>query len=391
MFDDRLGFSTHFDQGWSVSQVMPLIAASGAAWIRDDLNHNFTETSVGVYDITGLKPFWAAAKAAGLKTCAIIKSGGVAYTNAGFDGYDHTLMANYCGWLAGAATGILDVFEIVNEPNNITEFQGPVGFQALVTLTNACRTAVQSVNPAIPVIGLGEQGSEITSMLALNPVIDGLVYHPYDPGDNIPEHVYEPSFTTYLSWVSTLRSLTTVPLWETERNFSGGSEYEGAVWNARRYIMSLGIGVEHSFAYDFMDTSSQGFSDANLSPRQQYIVFQRIVKYFSPLTTQGAFNSIIPGATDFDVADSYSYLFSGTGVTMAAVWIGNFKPSAPPPTGTATIAFPVSNSVTSNAKVVDLVSGIELPLTSWRTTNSGGILSVFNFIVSDHPRLIIAQ
>jgi hypothetical protein len=241
------------------------------------------------------------------------------------------------------------------------------------------------------VIGLGEQGNEITAMLALNPSLDGIVYHPYDPGDNIPEHAFEPNFTTYLGWVSALRSLTNLPLWETERNFSGGSEYEGGVWNARRMIMQLGIGIDHSFAYDFMDTSSQGFLDANLSPRQQYIVFQRIIKYLSPLTSQGPFNSIIPGATDFDTTDSYSYLFSGTGATISAVWLGNFKPSAPPKPGTATIAFPVSNSVTRNAKVVDIVSGIELPLTSWRTTNSGGLLSVFNFIVDDHPRLIIAQ
>lgn len=388
-FDDRLGFSVHFDQNQSVSANMPIIAASGVQWIRDDFNHGLTEPSFGVYNVNGMKPFWAAAKALGLKTCAIIRSGGLQYNNVGLDAYDPTALSNYCAAMATSPN--IDAFEIVNEPNNVTQFTGTAGFQTLVTLTTACTAAIHSVNPATPVIGLGSQGNQILAMLALGPVMDGLVYHPYDPGDNIPEHVFEPSFTNYLTWVAAVRAATSLPIWETERNLSGGSEYVGAVWNARRIILSLGIGIEHSFIYDFQDSNSQGCFDLNLNPRQMYIVLQRIIKYLSPLTSNGAVQTIIPGSTDFDVADSYSYLFSSASTTVAAVWIGNFKATAPPKPGTATISFPVANSVTANAKVVDVVKGIELPLTSWSFSNTGGILSVFNFIVDDRPRLIIAQ
>ncbi len=341
--------------------------------------------------MTGIRSFWAAAKALGLKTCGIIKLG--KYYPIETSGYDPVLMANYCAWLAGLTPQVLDAFEIVNEPNNITYFKGLSGQQALVTLTNNCRAAVHSVNPSIPVIGIGAQGNDILGMLGLNPgpMIDGIVYHPYDPNDNIAEHVYEPPFTNYLAWVSAVRNATSVPIWETERNFSGGSEYEGAIWNARRLIISLGIGIEHSFMYDFMDSSSQGFLTQNFDPRAMYITLQRIVKYVCPCSTLGAFQSIIPGSTDFDVADSYNYLFASATSTVAAVWLGNFSPSIPPKHGTATIAFPVANSVTSKAKIVDTVTGSELPLTSWRTSNVGGMLSVFNVIVTDRPILIIAQ
>src|SRR5258708_32289754 len=36
--DDRIGVCTHFAQNWSVAQIMPLIAKSGAGWIRDDFD-----------------------------------------------------------------------------------------------------------------------------------------------------------------------------------------------------------------------------------------------------------------------------------------------------------------------------------------------------------------
>ena len=51
--DDRFGFATQFDQqraspNWNPDVVMPLIAATGAGWIRDDWNWKLNETSPGV-------------------------------------------------------------------------------------------------------------------------------------------------------------------------------------------------------------------------------------------------------------------------------------------------------------------------------------------------------
>jgi hypothetical protein len=49
--DDRVGVCTHFSQNWSPDLVMPLIAKSGAGWIRDDFNWSALEPTPGNYRI----------------------------------------------------------------------------------------------------------------------------------------------------------------------------------------------------------------------------------------------------------------------------------------------------------------------------------------------------
>src|SRR5580692_9129980 len=61
--DDRLGFCTHFDQqgsspNWNPKYLMPRIAATKAAWIRDDWNWSVCETSPGVYSVPSSKQAW---------------------------------------------------------------------------------------------------------------------------------------------------------------------------------------------------------------------------------------------------------------------------------------------------------------------------------------------
>lgn len=393
MGDNRFGFSTHFDQGNPVS-ALPVIFNTGVSYIRDDFNWTLVEKVKGIYDPTGLKPFWQQAFNAGLKCVAICGSysGNPIYT----DPFDATGLANFCAFVAQTFPGI--VIEVTNEPNNTYQGAEGVGWQTkLVTLTTACYDAVHAVSSTSPVIGYGAQGQDILTMLGMGGRIDGVVYHPYDPGDNVPEHIYSFGYTTsYTTWVSALRGVTSKPIWETERNSSYGGEYQSAVWNARRYLLSLGLGIEHSFLYDFMDTNpAQSLVDLALNPRQPYYVLQRIIKYLGPLTVTAP-PTITPGASDFDVADLYTYAFSGLHSTVATAWLGNHTPNyivgaGPPNPGTGTVTFPVSNPITSASKVVDPVRGFEIPLSTYRTAFNSGSLSVFNFPINEVPLLIVTQ
>src|SRR5260221_1350577 len=61
--DDRFGFATLFDQqgaspNWNPDAVMPLIAATGAGWIRADWNWKLNETSPGAYRVYPTKQHW---------------------------------------------------------------------------------------------------------------------------------------------------------------------------------------------------------------------------------------------------------------------------------------------------------------------------------------------
>ena len=95
--DDRIGVCTHFAQNWSVEQVMPLIAKSGAGWIRDDFGWAGMEPTPGNYQITSKAEGWIhAARRAGLKIDLILAYGNPAYA----DHYDTDAYAKAAGWLA---------------------------------------------------------------------------------------------------------------------------------------------------------------------------------------------------------------------------------------------------------------------------------------------------
>ncbi len=396
MGDDRFGFSTHFDQVggspyWDPATVMPQIVATGANWVRDDWNWSIGERTPGVYTMNASKQAWLdVAYSYGLKVVAILNPN---FNNIYADPYDPTAAANYCAWLMGQVGPKIAAIEVTNEPNNFySGVEGSNWKAMLVTLTDAIYTAVKAVSPSTLILSYGGQGQQILDMLAIgSPLIDGVVTHPYDAGDNVAEHVFEPPFTSYVPFVQAIRQATGIPIFETERNGSGGGEYYFALWNARRFLLTYGLGVEHTFIYDFTDTSGQSVVDNNYNKRQAYYVVQRIVNTLSGMTTTGTGVTLTPGASDFDLADFYSFVFTGSGKSVAAVWLGNHIPKTPPLPGSGTVAFTVANSVTSASLVMELVSGMTVPLSAYNTSLVGSVLSVFAFPIDDHPRLIIAQ
>ena len=131
------------------------------------------------------------------------------------DQYDPVAMSNLASWIA--KTGLVTAFEITNEPNNAyAAYEGPTWQTKLVALTNAVTAAVHAVNPSIQVIGLGGQGTQIFSMLAMGTTMNGVVYHPYANSQYIPETTYEWQYLDYASWIQVLGSRTALPKWETE-------------------------------------------------------------------------------------------------------------------------------------------------------------------------------
>jgi hypothetical protein len=401
--DLRFGFATHFDQGWSVS-LMPAIAGTGVGWIRDDFNWSFVEQTKGVYQVGNIKPFWATAHANGLKCVGIIGSNSI-YTNP----YDPTGMSNFCAWLAVQGNVAPDVFEIVNEPNNIAQFAGAnsggntSNLNTLVTLTNAVRASVHAVNPNIAVIGLGEQGSDILYMLSNGAVVDGVVYHPYDTGDaqpatDIPDTAYEPPYTQYYNWIIAIQAATTLPLWETEwgvGTINGFTQDNQADYLVRRLLVAALLGVEHTFIYEFRDNSASdlfGVYDINSVPKTSYSAVTNTLATLNGVigdtVNPGTLNSVANGNTgDVDLG-----IYRGTNKTVVASWFHQSSPSAPPASSTASITFTVSSPYTVGASTVyDPIAGTRIPLSTYNTTVNGNAVTVTGLPISDHPLLIVLQ
>ncbi len=327
--DDRIGVCTHFSHDWSVEEIMPLIAKSGAGWIRDDFGWAAMEPTPGNYHIPAKAKAWIqAARKSGLKVDLILAYGNPAYA----DHYDTAAYAKAAGWLARELADDVQAIEILNEPNNFGfrdlyggqwnghELNGSVSpyLQKYVQILNAAAKEIKLANPHMAVIGLGTPAPASFRMIALGlaPQVDGLTDHPY--GDQLPELVPYAS-TPYLllrdgiatadadgtlaSQVSMFRAQArkwgaTEKLWHTEWGYSsvqakpgkpGMSEETQAVYILRRLLESEGTGVEHTFIYDFKDDGVDPYSHEqnfglihnNLSAKQSYFALQRLTGFLA--------------------------------------------------------------------------------------------------------------
>jgi hypothetical protein len=391
--DDRFGFATHFAQGWPNSPIMQAIVSTGVSYIRDDLySQDWEPKTPGVY----AQPAWAmswltAAKANGLKVVAILGSNSL-YT----DKYDPVAMSNLAVYIA--KTGLVAAFEITNEPNNAyASYEGSTWQTKLVTLTNSVSAAVHTVNPSIQVIGFGAQGGQVFNMLAAGTTMNGVVYHPYANGGYIPETTYEWQYLDYAAWILALSLKANLPKWETEWGIGTSATFtiiNQANFIARRLLQESGLGVEHAFIYEFEDNGTEyyGIYSNPTTPKTAFYVVQRIITTL--VGVQGGTSIVtVNSVTNGDVADVKAYEYQGSSKTVVSLWFGNHDPRTPPASSTCSLTFTLSYPQTpkSSSYVISVMTGTQVPLSSYTCTQQGNQYTVTGLPVSDQPLMIVLQ
>jgi hypothetical protein len=389
--DDRFGFATHFEQGWPTNPDMPDIASAGVSYIRDDLNARNWEPRPGVYVLPSSDMAWLnSAHAHGLKVVGVLGPNSLYKDN-----YDPTAMSNLATWIS--KTGLMTAFEIVNEPNNAyAAYEGSTWESKLVTLTNTVTAAVHTVNPSIQVIGLGAQGTQIFDMLAMGTTMNGVVYHPYgDQEGFIPETTYEWEWRVYAPWIQALSSQTSLPKWETEWGIGTTSTFtneDQADFIARRLLEESGLGVEHSFIYEFQDNGPElyGVDSSNpTTPKAAFYVVKRIISTLAGVKG-GTSGVTVNAVADGDLADVEAFAYQGTKKTVVAFWFGNHDPRTPPASSQCRLTFTVPNAFTQ-AYVMSALTGAQVPLSSYSWIHNGTQISVAGLPISDEPMLIVFQ
>ncbi len=388
--DDRFGFSTHFEQGWPSGPVMPAISASGAGYIRDDLFAGSWEPTQGTFIVPIWDSGWLKAAASnGLKVVGILGPNGHL-----LDPYDPTDMTNRAVFIA--KTGLVSALEITNEPNN--DYQSKEGSTwevKLKALTSQVASAVHAAVPNVQVIGLGAQGQQIVNMLP-GTIVDGVVYHPYGQNNSIPDSVYEPPWFNYVLWGKELRSVTALPAWETEWGTQTSPTYSGdnqADYISRRLLSAAGLGVEHTFIYEFKDNGEELFgveSSNPMVPKPSYGVVQQIIASLAGVTGAPASPVKIYNLANSDTTDATAYAYQGATKTVIAYWFANHSPVTPPPSSTVSLSYVVPNPH-GNSILLDPFTGISVPLTNYKRYSSGTQFSVAGLPISDHPLIIIMQ
>jgi hypothetical protein len=390
--DDRFGFATHFEQGWPTNPDMQDIAAAGVSYIRDDLNAGNWEPKPGVYVLPSSDMAWlTAAQANGLKVVAVLGPNSL-YA----DHYDPTAVSNLATWIA--RTGLVSAFEIVNEPNNAyAAYEGATWESKLVTLTNAVTTAVHTVNSSIQVIGLGAQGTQIFDMLAMGTTMNGVVYHPYGNGAGfIPETTYEWEWRVYAPWIQAIDGQTSLPKWETEWGIGTNSTFtneDQADFIARRLLEEAGLGVQHSFIYEFQDNGTElyGVDSANpTTPKVSYYVVQRIVS-----TLNGVYGGSsvvnVDSVVNGDLTDVQTFAYQGSSTkTVVSFWFGNYDPRTPQPSSKCKLTFTVPHAF-SQAYVMNTLTGNKVPLSLYSWRQNGTQVTAGGLPISNAPRVIVFE
>jgi hypothetical protein len=409
---------------------MPLIARSGVGWIRDELGWGALEPIPGKYQIPLQTRVWiAAARRAGLKIDLILSYGNRAYP----DHYDTAAYAKAAGWLARELAGEIGAIEILNEPNNFgfrTTYGGAWNgkepntavssyVRKYVEIVNAASKEIKLSNPQMTVIGLGAPPPASFRMIALGlaPELDGLTDHPYSGANQIPEiipYAATPVMLirdgiatadaqgTFTSQVSMFRAQakqwgSTDKLWHTEWGYSTIeakpekrqrtlSQETQAVYIVRRILQSDGVGVEHTFIYDFKDDGTDPYSDyenfglvkSDRSPKTSYFAVQRVTGLLAGMPTAPPDQSASVESDQTSQKEGlgpqcYTFASPDRQLRAVAFWIA--KPwETSQGMSEAVVNLPLAKDP-AHLIVCDLLTGKETPVT-WKRSGNDGRISI---------------
>jgi hypothetical protein len=422
--DDRIGYHTQFAVGGNAGyphgtaiNVPAFIESTGVVWVRDHIGWTDIEQSQGVYGGTGFdaarRPWLDYLHAQGLKVVICFQAG-PQYSPSFYPNQYDPAMAQAAAWFATQThpdgTPICDVLEFLNEPNNGFKQQyGSTWLTSLTSLNNTVYNAVKAANANMTFIGLGVQGQDIITCLQNGATVDGIVAHPYDTGDAIPEHCYEPPYFDYQQFKAALNAAAPgKPLWYTEQGCDNGHnevEYNGAVWDARRLLLAFGIGVEHSFLFQFLGSSvPQSVVGFNRDPLQAYFLIKdRIMPLLSGVASRGSIVSATNQDANWDAPNFKNFVFSNpNSYTVAALWFGNHSSRSDegaPNSSVATVSFPLRASHKyGQSYVLDLITGAAETVLESNQSNPNhqpqytGAGSVINYVtVSGNPVLVVVK
>lgn len=330
----QVGVCTHLRK-WDNEEIIGHLARSGVTWIRDDFFWKSIEKEKGVYQLPESYSKWLdLAHRAGLKVVAIFNGSNPLYAP---DIYDPKAFSKAAAEFARLTRGKVDVIEILNEPANFgfskhyggqwngmeSDGSESAWVKKYVDLLNGAAVAIKKVNPEVKVIGLGSVTPVNFRQLAkgIAPEVDGMVDHPYSfrlvpeqipfsdsevirARDGIVTADAQGTFASQIRLYREQAAKHTGPreLWLTEWGWptyheaKAGGMYPGvtestqAKYILRRLFLSLGLGVDYTFVYDFVDDGKSpydaehhfGLLDADLKPKPSFHAVKRFTELMAP-------------------------------------------------------------------------------------------------------------
>ena len=373
--DDRFGVCTGFGRTTQTKDpavMMPLIAGTGAGWIRDGIDVGEIDPTfagnVSTFTFPAQDYNWI--ELAGeydLKVCLLVDQC-----------KGPSEMATVCAWIASYIATHPDLspvktIEVLNEPNGAMQpYYGGSNYYAVPIppweevyreMLNLTAKAVKTANPNLEVIGCGASmpSSYCEIQAGLDPSVDGITDHPYPNKngqgvqiefvgydnttlgrDGIATTDAAGSFSSEVdmlrAWV--LKYGPAKQLWDTEWGVTTmtdpagqwqNTEADQGVWYMRRLTESLAKGVDHTFIYilsdeipnPFISYDNFGLLATDLSKKASYYYVGRVIRVlagFYPSQYSPAVSNpptAVYRAYGFDSSDGSS--------SVVAYWTGGWS------------------------------------------------------------------
>jgi hypothetical protein len=186
-----------------------------------------------------------------------------------------------------------------------------------------------------------------------------------------------------------------LPKWETEWGVGTTSTFTNtnqADFIARRLLQESGLGVEHSFIYEFEDNGPElyGVDSSNpTTPKIAFYVVQRIISILAGVQGGGTSSVAVNTVANGDAADVKAFAYQGS-KTVVAFWFGNHDPRTPPAASACQLTFIVPHPYTQ-PYVINAITGAQVALSSYSWSQSGNQCTVAGLPISDQPSIIVMQ
>ena len=193
-----------------------------------------------------------------------------------------------------------------------------------------------------------------------------------------------------------LSSKTRLPKWETEWGVGTTSTFTNThqvVFLARRLLQAAGLGVQHSFIYEFQDNGPELCGVASSNPTTPKIAFYAVQRIISTLAgVQGGTGFVtVNSVANGDFADVKAFAYQGSiNKSVVAFWFGNHDPRTPPAASTCQLTFTVTHRY-KQAYVMNAITGTQVPLSRRSLSRNGTQCSVAGMPISDQPKIIVMQ
>jgi hypothetical protein len=264
------GVSAHFSMHDPLD-VAPLIATLGAGRVRDDATWAKIETKKGTYSFASTDPYMQVLRQNALNPLLILDYNNAFYDNGQtpYDEVGFTAFANYARALVSHYGAELQAVEVYNEYNG-TFSNGPCARNAscYAQLLRYTYQAIKSVRPDITVIAGATFGIDLgwfKELFAAGGLsyADAISIHPYsilfiDPPEvrRIAENIQDLQSLIQANYHGEAK-----PIWITEIGWSTAldltTEAEQAHYLVRSMALSLSVGVQKIFWYDFLNDGTE--------------------------------------------------------------------------------------------------------------------------------------